>query len=140
MPTKEYYWKHKKELSSKQKIYYREHLGEEKSRRKKWRDLHKDYISQKEKEKRLDLKFSVFAIYSDAQPKCACCGETIFEFLSLDHINGTGKKYGKKFECQTLTELLNWITKHNFPRDYRILCYNCNCSIGFNGYCPHHPN
>ncbi len=28
--------------------------------------------------------------------------------------------------------------KDNYPKnDFRILCWNCNCSRGFSGYCPH---
>lgn len=27
--------------------------------------------------------------------------------------------------------------KENYPDSYRILCFNCNCSLGHRGYCPH---
>jgi hypothetical protein len=33
---------------------------------------------------------------------------------------------------------INRFYKNNFPRGYRILCYNCNCGRALNnGICPH---
>ena len=29
------------------------------------------------------------------------------------------------------------LVKYNFPPGLRVLCYNCNLSLGFFGYCPH---
>jgi predicted transcriptional regulator len=33
--------------------------------------------------------------------------------------------------------MYNWLKNHNFPSGFRVLCYNCNSSIGAWGYCPH---
>jgi hypothetical protein len=76
-----------------------------------------------------ELKAIVFHHYGN---KCSCCGETIYDFLNIDHIGGIKTKrthgiYG-----------LRQIIKNNFPKDLRLLCYNCNCAIGFFGKCPHH--
>lgn len=30
-----------------------------------------------------------------------------------------------------------WLRDNNFPDEYRILCMNCNFSLGRFGYCPH---
>lgn len=70
---------------------------------------------------------------------CKCCGETMTEFMSLDHINNDGhhdknpggsKKSGK--------ELYLLVVKQNFPPKYQTLCMNCNWGkkVG-NGKCPH---
>lgn len=67
--------------------------------------------------------------------KCVCCGETLIEFLTIDHPKGNGKEDRKRF--RTSYSFYLWIIKNNFPEGYRILCYNCNCSIGHYGYCPH---
>jgi hypothetical protein len=68
--------------------------------------------------------------------KCECCGETNFEFLTLDHINGGGNK-----ERTTTAKgfgLYRRLIKEGFPREgYRLLCMNCNFSLGKYGYCPH---
>lgn len=31
----------------------------------------------------------------------------------------------------------DWLIKNDFPDGFRVLCYNCNMSLGFNGYFPH---
>ena len=64
---------------------------------------------------------------------CFCCGETIREFLTIDHIHGGGNKHKKERKCG----IYGWLVRHKFPKGYRIACFNCNCSRGRVGYCPH---
>lgn len=87
--------------------------------------------------KQLSLKYrlEVLIHYGGNPPKCACCGETRYEFLTIDHINNDGAKDRKKFVNNYA--FYRWLIKNNFPEGYRILCYNCNCSLGHYGYCPH---
>jgi len=65
--------------------------------------------------------------------KCNCCGESRVEFLSTDHIDGLKKNEirisGRAFYVRLIHE--------HFPPGYQILCFNCNLSKGFFGYCPH---
>lgn len=64
--------------------------------------------------------------------KCICCGVSDLAFLTIDHVNrynGVGPRGGNP--------LYLWIIKNNFPPDFRILCMNCNHSLGHFGYCPH---
>ena len=70
--------------------------------------------------------------------KCQCCGETIYEFLSIDHINGGGRKH--RIKLGGGSNYLRDLRKNGFPSGYRVLCYNCNNSFGAYGYCPHHQN
>lgn len=35
-------------------------------------------------------RWIILTHYSDNPPKCVCCGESRYEFLSLDHIHGGG--------------------------------------------------
>jgi hypothetical protein len=67
---------------------------------------------------------------------CACCSESNPYFLQIDHINGGGIAerralgiYGQKF--------LRYLEKQGFPGGYRVLCANCNFSMGLYGFCPH---
>lgn len=82
---------------------------------------------------RLRLKCEVLAFYSHGLPKCACCGEDALEFLSIDHIHGGGSKHRKSLT----STIYNWLKKNGFPEGYRVLCHNCNQSLGNLGYCPH---
>lgn len=70
---------------------------------------------------------------------CKCCGETIKQFMSIDHINNDGyldkNPNGKK---KSGKELYLLVVKQNYPDKYQTLCMNCNWGkkIG-NGKCPH---
>ena len=77
------------------------------------------------------LREQAFAGYGG---KCECCGESRFEFLAIDHVNGGGRK-----ERETLStgQIARKVINEGFPPEYRVLCHNCNQSIGWYGYCPH---
>lgn len=71
--------------------------------------------------------------------RCQCCGESNREFLAIDHIHGGGGRHrnggGKRYSNSTY---FNSILKDpEIKTKYRILCHNCNMSMGFYGYCPH---
>lgn len=65
--------------------------------------------------------------------KCSCCGEDKVEFLGIDHVEGGGNKHRKKIGNRVHFA----VRKEGYPDKYRILCHNCNLSLGFFGYCPH---
>jgi len=73
--------------------------------------------------------------------KCKCCDESRWQFLTMDHIDGNGAKHRKELfgdHAHGGAMFYRWLKQQGFPKDnYRLLCYNCNCSIGFHGYCPH---
>lgn len=68
--------------------------------------------------------------------KCVCCGESLKEFLCIDHINGGGTKHRKELKSKH-SSMVQWIIRNNYPKEYRVLCHNCNQSLGYYGYCPH---
>ena len=137
---KEYYKKHKEQsrLKSKrwsqanrekvqkyQKEYRRKNLERlSEHNRKYWK-----YYSQK-------IRREVLSHYSGDPPSCSCCGENHLEFLTIDHIYGGGNKQKKKIG-KVGWAFPKWLKDNNYPDGYRVLCYNCNCSRGFYGYCPH---
>lgn len=80
-------------------------------------------------ERRQEVRVEVLTAYG---AKCECCGNAEMPFLTIDHINrysGVGPKTGHP--------LYLWIKAHNFPSDFRVLCLNCNFSLGKFGYCRH---
>lgn len=99
--------------------YYQEH--------KEARKEAKDKYNQK-------LKDGVYEAYGGY--KCVCCGETEPAFLTIDHINGCGRKLRK--EQGFGNHFLFWLREHNYPEGFQILCWNCNLGKHFNGgICPH---
>ena len=86
----------------------------------------------------LKTKMMVFTHYGDNPPKCACCGETIIQFLTVDHIHGDGNKHRRRTGMKNSLAIYLWLIKNNFPEGFQILCYNCNCGRAHNnGICPH---
>lgn len=65
---------------------------------------------------------------------CACCGEDIHEFLTIDHVKGDGWREKNKYRRERWLRL---IIERGFPDDYQILCFNCNCAKGNGTHCPH---
>lgn len=68
---------------------------------------------------------------------CSCCGETAYEFLTIDHINKDGKKHRESLGSSTKTFYL-YLRNNGYPKDrFRLMCMNCNWAIGIYGFCPH---
>jgi hypothetical protein len=98
--------------------------------------MNKEKVSKEHKKYRERIRLECLVHYGGDPPKCACCGETLIEFLTIDHINGGGVKHRKEAGI-TGTFFYIWLKKQGYPEGFRVLCYNCNCSIGHYGYCPH---
>jgi hypothetical protein len=64
--------------------------------------------------------------------ECVCCGETIREFLSIDHINGGGNAHRKEIKASGIN-LYRWLKRNDYPKGFRVLCMNCNWAIGIYG-------
>lgn len=120
---------------------------------KKWRDGHPEQRraqvmrhQNKDPEKyktrmaadRQRVKFIVLSYYSGGKPRCSCpgCNETEINRLCMDHVNGGGRNHREK-ENLAGSKIYRWLMKNNFPPGYRVLCHNCNSSLGYYGYCPH---
>ncbi len=88
---------------------------------------------------------SVYTILKTLPPElfktklqCVCCGESYEEFLSLEHSDNSGAKHRKEYGLHSGSPTFRHLIKKGFvASDYKILCYNCNLSMGFNGFCPH---
>lgn len=92
-----------------------------------------------DKARRLSAKLrdEVFEAYGGR--KCACCGETEPLFLSIDHIDNDGAEMRKNgTHSRGGTAFYQWLRKSGFPKDFQVLCMNCNTGKHRNGgACPH---
>lgn len=105
----------------------------------------KEHHARTHKDRRQRLKLAVFSAYGGAQ--CACCKETHLEFLTIDHINGDGAEHRRTLATErgwtsgargmTGQRFYFWLQQNNYPEGFRVLCLNCNFSLGHFGYCPH---
>ncbi len=70
--------------------------------------------------------------------KCTCCQNTDLIVLTIDHINGNGKKEKQLLNCLNSSKFYCWLRMNGFPSGYRPLCRNCNSGRYINGgICPH---
>ena len=102
---------------------------------KKYRERHPGRGNRQVKEYKLRARLEVLAHYSNGNMNCACCGESNVEFLGIDHINGNGAEERRKVGGGN--NIYTYLRTRGLPLGYRVLCHNCNMSIGFYGYCPH---
>ena len=70
---------------------------------------------------------------------CQCCGETVPQFLTLDHVNGRPPHHRKKGgSYKGVDHIIPELRRQGWPSTYRLLCWNCNCGRQLNnGVCPH---
>lgn len=71
---------------------------------------------------------------------CACCGEARYEFLAIDHRNGGGNRHRLSGKFTPGNGFIKWLKRNGWPKGFRVLCHNCNSSLGYYGYCPHQRN
>lgn len=131
----------RKEYRSNRIKYMNEYLIKNKERIRirsaKYRMENRDRIIKRRKEIFKERRMAVLLHYGGNPPRCACCGETEIKFLTIDHIAGNGVEHRKQIKD---TSVARWIISNGFPDGFQILCYNCNCSKGFYGQCPHQDN
>lgn len=102
--------------------------------KKKYNLKNKDKINEINKLRKTHQRLDVLKHYSDGKLECKCCGESEYQFLTIDHVNGGGYKHKK----ETHGHVCLWLILNNFPEGYQVLCYNCNCGRAKNGgVCPH---
>ena len=84
------------------------------------------------KKYRKELRKEVILAYGG---KCVCCGETHWQFLTLDHPSGGGIADRAKYRNST-GQIYGWVKKNGYPPIYQVLCMNCNWVRRYDK-CPH---
>lgn len=112
----------------------RERLNEN-NRKSYHANLEKQRERGRDKAKRIRL-----AVLTHYGLSCACCGESTYQFLTIDHINGGGGKHRRSIGSMGGWTFYRWLIKNEFPKEFQTLCFNCNISKGLYGHCPHQLN
>jgi hypothetical protein len=88
---------------------------------------------QDERNRSQALRQELLKVYGG---QCSCCGEAEWKFLTLEHTNNDGAADRKRFGDGGT--FYKWLRKNGFPQEgLTLLCWNCNCSKGMYGRCPH---
>lgn len=69
---------------------------------------------------------------------CSCCGETILDFLAIDHIENNGAEHRRSEGYETGWQTYYWIIRNGYPEGFQVLCHNCNWAKHIHGQCPYH--
>lgn len=138
--TREEYLAKKRKYYQEHKDYFRDywrqhkaqrHVNNKKSRIKqraanidKWREeakvLARGY--------RARLKAEVLGHYSKGEPTCSMCGEKRRACLTIDHINGGGRKHRLSLNLPAGSNFYLWLKTNKYPNGYQVLCMNCHLS------------
>ena len=96
-------------------------------------EAHSVELKTKQKARNRSKREAVLNYYGG---RCACCGESQYEFLAIDHIEGGGRKHLE----QIGQRIIDYLVKNNLPKGFQVLCHNCNMAKGLYGQCPHISN
>ncbi len=99
-----------------------------------YREMFREKILTQRRSYWKEQRMKVLLHYSNNQLECKCCGEEIYEFLSIDHINGGGNQHRKQLGSKYI---YSWLISNNFPAGYQVLCHSCNMAKAFYKECPH---
>lgn len=139
--NKEYYERNKDKIIEQAKIRVRKWEKENKeiknTRCREYRKKDPEKQREIQKKSRIKLKIETMTRLCDGTPKCSCCGESILEFLTIDHINGGGGKHRSELKRGS-GDIYRWLKSNNYPEGFQVLCFNCNSSKHYgNGVCAH---
>jgi hypothetical protein len=138
MTAEPWYKLHPEETKIHRREWYIKHSEERKEYAKNYYQHHRFELNEANKKKSpiywKKIRLDVMQHYSKSEvPFCACCGENMIEFLTIDHINNNGAEHRREVGTKTIL----WIRRNNYPDGFQVLCYNCNCAKQYSGGCPH---
>ena len=120
-------------MAAAQKRWKAKNPGVANARTKEWRL--KNYQRATAKQREIDRRYKTAAYEAYGGFICACCSETMVQFLSIDHVNNDGGNHRKGVPRRNLYK---WLKANNYPPGFQILCMNCNFGKARNGgICPH---
>ena len=129
--NKKYVQEHREKINKYSSKWGKKNREKRREIEERYRKKNRVKINIRSSELRLQARLEVINHYGG---KCTCCGEDELEFLCIDHINGGGKKHREEINS---TNIYTWLINNNYPEGFRVLCHNCNMSLGIYGYCPH---
>lgn len=128
------YATHRGEILAKRKVYYGTHRNDLNAKARAYNALHAKVRNIYKAVHSRTLKLEVLNAYGG--PKCSCCGETLLEGLTVDHIRGDGAIHRREIKRMGVT-FYRWLKENNYPPGFQVLCFTCNKAKGTGDHCPH---
>jgi len=105
---------------------------------RRYREENRERLNEKKREYAAKIRAEGIAEYGGF---CSCCGETIDEFLTIEHTDGSRRRNGDLHRGGgKLTGQSMWMKLRSLgwpKKGYTIMCLNCNHARGTYGECPH---
>lgn len=101
--------------------------------------LYLDKYPDTQKEYHLKIRKEVLNKYG---AKCACCGESNWAFLVIDHVNNDGHKERRELygsQSGSSHSFFLKLRREPIRQDLQVLCWSCNAAKALYGCCPHNP-
>ena len=108
------------------KKYYAEHKEKIQAANKKCYTENRSARLQNRHRKRWSLKLRVLSYYSQGTLRCNSCGEEDIKVLQIDHVNGDGNEHRRTIGLRSGTMFYHWLEKQDYPKEFQVLCANCN--------------
>ena len=102
-----------------------------------WYKNNPEKVKEKQRRHSQKVKAEVFNHYGNGIVACACCGENLLVFLTIDHINNDGAEHRRNNKLKSSTHMYIWLRKNGYPEGFQILCWNCQWGKQLLGTCPH---
>lgn len=97
-----------------------------------WRKRNWNRVRDCQRRRYYRMRARAFRMYGG---ECSCCGESIYEFLQFDHIDGGGAAHRKKARLYG-ERFISWLLQKR-RSNIRLLCGSCHAAVSYYGYCPH---
>lgn len=92
----------------------------------------RDEINAYNRDWRRNLRLEVIAAYGG---ECTCCGEKEEAFLEAHHMDGGGNAHRRQLGGGA--KMYGWLKRNGWPKNFGLLCSNCNGAEYSRGICPH---
>lgn len=91
-----------------------------------YRKSHHEQIKLSQQKQRRKVKTEIISHYSP-NLSCVRCGFNDIRALSIDHIDGGGKRQKEEIGVSRIGGIgfYRWLIRNNFPEGFQVLCMNC---------------
>ena len=119
------YKKNSKKFKERKRSYQQTNQYKEIAKKCRQRDHAKKSHRERERAARKRIKQNVISHYSNKTMLCGKCGFSDVRALTIDHVNGGGRKHRKELNLKAGHQFYTWLVNQNYPEGFQVLCMNC---------------
>lgn len=101
---------------------YQGHRDTVRARLKRYDERHPEVKRAGIRRYKAKAKLETLTHYGDGRAVCISCGYTDLRALTIDHVNGGGRRHRMAING---ANMYAWLRKRGYPEGYQTLCANC---------------